>query len=125
MSRISAMAQITFLELQTTVLGNFCPWIQNFSVHSVSYHRLAANTRGEQMVSALPPRPDIAQCGRHVRFVPTTEVPSLTRSPRRRGPAVSAIHRDQAIWLGSHVKLKKPGAQTIIGPGNRPGLSPG
>ncbi len=101
MSRISAMAQITFLELQTTVLGNFCPWIQNFSVHSVSYHRLAArhvriacgaeclarrrhlncllgcllrvktaNTRGEQMFSALPPRPDIVQCGPHVRFMP-------------------------------------------------------
>src|SRR6266403_5556737 len=28
------------------------------------------NTRCEQMFSALPPRPDIAQCGRHVRFVP-------------------------------------------------------
>ena len=26
---------------------------------------------------------------------------------------------------GSHVKLKKPGAQTIILPGNRPVLSPG
>src|SRR5258705_9407440 len=85
MSRISAMAQITFLELQTTVLGNFCPWIQNFSVHSVSYHRLAANTRGEQMFSALPPKPDIAQCSRHVRNVPNSEVTkgySITLSAR-------------------------------------------
>ena len=28
------------------------------------------NTRCEQMSSALPPKPDIAQCSRHVRFVP-------------------------------------------------------
>ena len=27
------------------------------------------NTRGKQTFSALPPRPDIARCGRHVRFV--------------------------------------------------------
>src|SRR6266852_7185563 len=42
------------------------------------------NTRGEQMFSALPPRPDIAQCGRHVRFVPIL----LQKSAyRRRGTA--------------------------------------
>src|SRR5260221_2425594 len=35
------------------------------------------NTRCEQMFSALPPRPDIAQCGRHVRFVPQAEVNDL------------------------------------------------
>src|SRR5258706_8171135 len=31
------------------------------------------NTRGEQMFSALPPKPDIAQCSRHVRNVPTRD----------------------------------------------------
>jgi hypothetical protein len=32
------------------------------------------NTRREQMFSALALKADIAQCGRHVRFVPTAEV---------------------------------------------------
>src|SRR6266403_2161868 len=42
------------------------------------------NTRGEQMFSALPPKADIAQCSRHVRKAPRTEVQKLIRSPRRR-----------------------------------------
>jgi len=33
------------------------------------------------MFSALPLRADIAQCGRHVRFVPISEVIKLIRTP--------------------------------------------
>ena len=44
------------------------------------------NTPGEQMFSALPPKPDIAQCSRRVRNVPLAEV-ALIRSPRRQGRA--------------------------------------
>src|SRR5260221_8893148 len=32
------------------------------------------NTRGEQMFSALHPKPDIAQCSRHVRNVPVSDI---------------------------------------------------
>src|SRR6266566_9005925 len=43
--------------------------VQRRSFHTAWVKR--RNTRCEQMFSALPlPRPDIAQCGRHVRFVP-------------------------------------------------------
>src|SRR5258707_7004364 len=47
----------------------------------------------EHMFSALPPRTDIERPVRHVRFVPTTEVATLIRSPRLRGQAAPARYR--------------------------------
>src|SRR6266404_6113334 len=51
--------------------------VQRRSFHTAWVKR--RNTRCEQMFSALPlPRPDIAQCGRHVRFVPETDLATLS-----------------------------------------------
>ena len=37
-----------------------------------------------QSMSALPQKADIANCDRHVRFVPIADIRHLIRSPRRR-----------------------------------------
>jgi predicted RNA binding protein YcfA (HicA-like mRNA interferase family) len=60
-------------------------------------------------------------------FRPTSIDPGATVST---GALVGALTRHYGYehvpgGKGSHVKLKKPGAQTIIIPGNRPVLSPG
>jgi len=60
-------------------------------------------------------------------FRPTSLDPGATVST---GALVGALTRHYGYEYvpggkGSHVKLKKPGAQTIIVPGNRPVLSPG
>ena len=60
-------------------------------------------------------------------FRPTSLDPGATVST---GALVGALTRHHGYEYvpggkGSHVKLKKPGAQTIIVPGNRPVLSPG
>jgi hypothetical protein len=48
-------------------------------------------TQCAQMSSELHLKADIAHCSRHVRFLPTSEVAGLIRSPRWHGRATSAV----------------------------------
>jgi hypothetical protein len=60
-------------------------------------------------------------------FRPTTVDPGATVSSRALEGALTKYHGYRQVpgGKGSHVKLAKPGAQTIILPGNRPVVSPG
>jgi predicted RNA binding protein YcfA (HicA-like mRNA interferase family) len=60
-------------------------------------------------------------------FRPTSIDPGATVSTSAMVGALTKHYGYQYVpgGKGSHVKLKKPGAQTIILPGNRPALSPG
>jgi hypothetical protein len=60
-------------------------------------------------------------------FHPTSIDPGATVSTSALATALTKHYGYQNVpgGKGSHVKLKKPGAQTIILPGNRPVLSPG
>src|SRR5215469_14308225 len=60
-----------------------------------------------QPMSALPPKADIAEGDRHVRFVPkadscTAAKRSVIQSPRRRERAASAEYRHLSLWLFSN-----------------------
>jgi predicted RNA binding protein YcfA (HicA-like mRNA interferase family) len=60
-------------------------------------------------------------------FRPTSVDPGATVSSRALEGALMKHHgyRPVAGGKGSHVKLAKPGAPTIVLPGNQPVLSPG
>ena len=60
-------------------------------------------------------------------FRPMSVDPGATASSKALGGALTKYHGYQPVsgGKGSHVKLKKPGAPTIILPGNRQVLSPG
>lgn len=60
-------------------------------------------------------------------FQPTSMDPGVTVSSRALVGALTRHYGYQEVsgGKGSHIKLKKPGSQTIIIPGNRPVLSPG
>jgi hypothetical protein len=77
------------------------------------------NTRGEQMFSALPPKPDIAQCGRHVRFVSfaifCTEIYS-TLFNRPVGDGTAVLIRVPEVSSGSAINI----SSEVIDHGHRP-----
>jgi predicted RNA binding protein YcfA (HicA-like mRNA interferase family) len=60
-------------------------------------------------------------------FRPTSVDPGVTVSTSALAGALTRHYGYEHVpgGKGSHIKLKKPGAQTIILPGNRPVLSPG
>jgi hypothetical protein len=83
------------------------------------------------MITALSPITDdiyvVLPRGARPIFRPTTVDPGATVSSRALEAALTKHHGYQVVagGKGSHVKLAKPGAPTIILPGNRPVLSPG
>lgn len=107
--------------LQTQVLDGVFPPISSAAHWAVAPNMITALTDITDDIYVVLPR------GARPLFRPTAVDPGATVSSRALEGALTRHHGYQHVpgGKGSHVKLTKPGAPTIIIPGNRPVLSPG
>jgi predicted RNA binding protein YcfA (HicA-like mRNA interferase family) len=107
--------------LQSQVLDGAMPATTSAAHWSVAPNMITALTDITDNIYVVLPR------GARPIFRPTSIDPGVTISSRALETALTKHHGYRPVpgGKGSHVKLAKPGAPTVIIPGNRPVLSPG
>jgi hypothetical protein len=107
--------------LQSQVLDGTCPPTTTAGHWSVAPNMITALADITDDIYVILPR------GARPIFSPTSVDPGATVSSRALEGALTRYYGYRPVPGGkvSHVKLAKPGAPTIIIPGNRPVLSPG
>ena len=113
--------RIGLYELQSRVLDGAMPPTTPAAHWSVAPNMITALTDITDDIYVVLP------LGARPLFRPTSVDPGATVSTRDLERALTKHHGYQQVsgGKGSHVKLAKDGAPTIILPGNRPVLSPG